>query len=54
MWLVDDAGNSARAALPVDGTCGNPLPDTYAPDTYVAITNLTMPDEQAHDLPRTL
>ena len=31
----------------VDGTCGSPLPDAYA-----AIMNLTVQDEQVHNLPR--
>lgn len=49
VWLVDNAGNAVRVTFPVDGTCGNPLPDAYA-----AIMNLTVQDEQVHNLPRAL
>lgn len=49
VWLVDAEGNAVRVAFPVDGTCGNPLPDAY-----VAIMNLTVQDEQVHNLPRAL
>ena len=49
VWLVNAAGNAVRVAFPVDGTCGNPLPDAY-----MAVMNLTVRDEQVHNLPRAL
>ncbi|TSD46436.1 hypothetical protein FFI94_009860 [Rhodococcus sp. KBS0724] len=47
VWLVNAEGNAVRVAFPVDGMCGNPLPDAYR-----AIMNLTVQDEQIHKLPR--
>ena len=49
VWLVNAAGNAVRVTFPVDGTCGNPLPDAY-----MAVMNLTVREDQVHTLPREL
>lgn len=49
VWLVDATGSAVRVAFPVDGTCGQPLPEAYE-----AVMELTVQDEQIYRLPRAL